>query len=165
MVKHTDTRKYIFNEYHFHTTTNSLGDISEDIFRRKLTKLDLEVSVKPKDKLVKEEMKESQKAFMNEHKGHDKMLKVKTKNLSQKKYLVMENENDRFKKTRFWVAAAVGMSLPYRWFLLFKIGHVKCSISKRVSSSDRPPSMSLSSVKSDLSETLENSDLGTYMMY
>ena len=112
-------------------------DPSVEMFYRRFTKLVIYSDIKPGDKQVFENMKNTRKAFKQEHKGHDDELHLYIDDDTVEKFLVRRDDNDPtpgrfFNKTAYWVFTFLALSLPYRWYLYCSMGHIKFKVKRRV---------------------------------
>ena len=70
------------------------------------------------------------------HKGHDDERRLSMKTGSESRYLVQNDGIEpmpaMFSRRRYWTFACLGLSLPYRWYLYCRVGHLKYKITRKV---------------------------------
>ena len=71
------------------------------------------------------------------HKGHDDEVRLSVNDSIVDKYLVRRDDNDSIpskflNQSNYWISMALGLSLPYRWYLYCTMGHIKVKIRRKV---------------------------------
>ena len=124
----------MFGSKNVEISTNYWEAPSERMFKEKFTKLKIQVTINPGDRFTQDEMIRNREQFLELHSGHEAQQTVKTHNHTVLTYFVGDNKvvSRIFTRTIYWIFALLGLSLPYRWFVFFTVGHVDFRIKKRV---------------------------------
>ena len=115
-----ESRIYVFGTSNVETTTNYTGTPTEATFKKRFTKLNIQITINPGDSYTQDEIIRNREEFRDRHKDHDSMLKLRTNNHTVVSYLVGEDKTVSrvFTRTFYYIFALLGLSLPYRWFVL-----------------------------------------------
>ena len=125
-------RTLTFSNANIETTTNYKGVPSEDMFKDELTKLTIVVIVKSGDASVQREIFRNRRHFKDIiFRGR---LSFTTTNHITTRYYVGNSGYlpPIFDPAFALLFAIIGFSLPLRWFVYFKVGHVTFRVNKMV---------------------------------
>ena len=113
------------------TTANIVP--SEDIFKKTFTKLKIQGHVRIGDRHTQEEFLAHKQQFLGTHSGHD-TVRMDTRSHSSVSFLVgnVDTIPSVFKPKFYYIFSLLGLSLPYRWYIYLKTGHIKFKVNKRV---------------------------------
>ena len=108
------------------------------MFKKIYTKLSIDIAVNPGDDYTQNEIMQNRKEIKRTHKGH--IVKLKTDNHKSVSYLVADTNTvpTVFHPIYYYVFSLLGLSLPYRWYMYFNVGHVKVKVMKLVYQDTRP---------------------------
>ena len=135
------------------TVTTPLGPPAKYLFKRRWTKLTIDVSTKPGDEETHENLKQFVQTLQAQN-SRDRSTKKTRKGKRRECHFVTDEHRipRRFHFLAHFFFTIFGLSLPYSWFLYFSIGHVNYRIDKKL----------FSSKEDDISQTTQvNGDLST----
>ena len=133
------------------TVSTPLGPPSEYLFKRRWTKLTIDISTKPGDEVTHEKLKQFVRNLQAQN-YKDRSPK-KSRKGKHKEFLLVTNEHKiprRFHFLVHFVFTILGLSLPYSWFLYFSIGHVNYRIEKKLFTSNEDETSEITEVDGDL---------------
>ena len=128
-----ETSVYIFSSTNVERSTN-YGQPSSNLFAKRYTKLNEQVTVRPGDTQTQEEMMENRRQLKQQHRGHDTRRSLQTVNRKAESFFVSDNDTTPwiFHPIFYWCFALFGISLPYRWCLYCTVEHIRFQIEKTV---------------------------------
>ena len=130
---------HTFQNSNVETTNNYREEPSENMFKKKFTKLSIKITVHPGDQHTQDEIISSRKRCLERHLRHG-AYKIQTQNHLEISYFVGNTETIpfMFSPAIYWIFGWAGMSLLYRLFIYIYVGHVRYKIRKRVFKLDVP---------------------------
>ena len=133
-----ETKTYVFRSSNVDTKTNLLP--SEDIFKKTYTKLNIEESVRIGDRYTQVECATQRRHFLANHSGHH-TTRVESTRHSSVSFLVgsVDKIPSMFKPKFYYIFALLGFSLPQRWYVYLKTGHITFKVNKRVFQAEAAP--------------------------
>ena len=125
------------------TISTNYGEPSSDLFKKRYTKLNIEVVVRPGDIETQQEMIQNRRQVKEQHRGHDSRHNFQTVNRKTMRLFVSDNDTTPwiFHPVIYWCFALLGLSLPYRWYLYCSVGHIRFHIQKRVFREEQLPTL------------------------
>ena len=128
-----ETSVYTFSSTNVERSTN-YGEPSLNLFSKRYTKLNVQVTVRPGDTETQEEMMENRRQLKQQHRGHDTRRSLQIVNRKAESFLVSDNDTTPwiFHPFFYWCFALLGLSVPYRWCLYYTVGHIRFQIQKTV---------------------------------
>ena len=122
-----------FSNLQTSVATNFASNVSEKIFKRKLTRLNVTITVTPGDTEILEEVSRKRDEFLDMHDYIEmEILTQRTMNC-----IVGDNTEDlpfRYNPKLFFVISILGLAMPYSWLLYLSVGHVNYRVVKKVTS-------------------------------
>ena len=139
------------NDLESWTVTTPLGPPGKYLFKRRWTKLTIDVSTKPGDEATHENLKKFVQNLQAQN-SRDRSTKKTRKGKLRECHFVTDEHRipRRFHALAHCFFAIFGLSLPYSWFLYFSIGHVNYRIEKKVFSLNEDETSQTSDFDGDL---------------